>query len=401
MDMNLYSISETMDFSEINAVLKNAADVLDRATLRMALPAGEEGPELDAEFPLIVKNTFFDIEEPLPEVEGPKSKSCPIAAFNSPQVVSSIFGNALAGESELMPCDLASAARLFSSGDISRAVLEETGHVAPQRARPPPPALLIEPSLFDSSVPSAPTWSPKVSSPPTWSPKLHVAPVAAPQAPLFHPSAPAPTWSPKVCVAPAVAPQAPASSWYRVAYAGGVNLRSGPSMTAPHVGIILNKNEFFAVSEELRSPDGRIYLRLADGRGWAFDDSVIMPYNPTVVKGRWVPTDLEPPIVSGQPASVASPSTVAPWEPMEEPEEADMPEEMDSISGEPTQRRRRKRGGVKRNKAKRRAAEALAQQVKLDEAALEEAETDVPSSSEDAGSDTDLTRGAVLPLHVA
>ena len=29
--------------------------------------------------------------------------------------------------------------------------------------------------------------------------------------------------------------------------------------------------------QELMGADGRIYLRLADGRGWAFDDSTLFP----------------------------------------------------------------------------------------------------------------------------
>jgi len=119
-------------------------------------------------------------------------------------------------------------------------------------------------------------------------------------------------------------------------------------------------------------------LRLADGRGWAFDDSALMQYNPTVVKGRWVPTAptaLEPP-VAGHCASGALHSGVAPWEPMEEPEEPEEPEASVGTSEEQTKRRRRKRGGVKRNKAKRRLAEALAQQTKHE---MEEADTDVPS----------------------
>merc|ERR1711904_203500 len=157
-------------------------------------------------------------------------------------------------------------------------------------------------------MPPAPTWSPKVN-----------APVVVPQAPSFQPDFKA---------APA-----PACSWYRVAYAHGVQIRSGPSVNAPHIGAILAKNEFFAVSEELRSTDGRIYLRLADGRGWAFDDAALMPYNPTVVKGRWGPTGPEPLITCHSPP-VALQSPVAPWEPMEEPEEPDTLEEIADVSGD-------------------------------------------------------------------
>ena len=35
---------------------------------------------------------------------------------------------------------------------------------------------------------------------------------------------------------------------------------------------------FFPRLEELMGADGRIYLRLADGRGWAFDDSTLFPW---------------------------------------------------------------------------------------------------------------------------
>jgi len=362
MDMNLYSISEKMDVSEINEVLKSAAEVLDRATQRMV--AGEEGSQLNADFPLIVKNTFFDLAEPMPELECPKSQSCPIAAFNCLGVASSSLGSMLAGEKDLMPYDLAAAARLFSSGEVSRAELEKTGHVAPRCPRPPPPAPLNEPLLFDSSMPLPPTWSPKFGSTmppaPTWSPKVN-APVVVPQAPSFQPDF--------------KATPAPACSWYRVAYAHGVQIRSGPSVNAPHIGAILAKNEFFAVSEEVCSNDGRIYLRLADGRGWAFDDSALMPYDPTVVKGRWVPAGPEPSIADHSP-SVALHSNEVPWEPMEEPQVQDVQEDIDDVSQETPKRRRRKRGGVKRNKAKRRLAEALAQQMKEDS---EEVDTDVPS----------------------
>jgi hypothetical protein len=46
---------------------------------------------------------------------------------------------------------------------------------------------------------------------------------------------------------------------------------------------MLHQNEMFAVSERIQGMDGRIYLLLSDGRGWAFDDSALMPHDPSVV----------------------------------------------------------------------------------------------------------------------
>jgi hypothetical protein len=40
----------------------------------------------------------------------------------------------------------------------------------------------------------------------------------------------------------------------------------------------------FGVSESFLGGDQRIYLRLADGRGWVFDDSLLVPSDPSVMK---------------------------------------------------------------------------------------------------------------------
>merc|ERR1719183_661728 len=82
--------------------------------------------------------------------------------------------------------------------------------------------------------------------------------------------------------------QPPPMSWYRVAYLGGIMLRCSPSVDAPWTGVTLPQMEVFAVAEELPSIDGRIYLRLCDGRGWAFDDSALMPHDPSVKRGSWM-----------------------------------------------------------------------------------------------------------------
>lgn len=85
---------------------------------------------------------------------------------------------------------------------------------------------------------------------------------------------------------PAPAPVA----WYRVAYLGGIMLRCAPSVESPWTGVTLPQMEVFAVAEELPAPDGRLYLRLCDGRGWAFDDSALMPQDPSVKRGKWMPS---------------------------------------------------------------------------------------------------------------
>lgn len=44
--------------------------------------------------------------------------------------------------------------------------------------------------------------------------------------------------------------------------------------------------------------DGRVYLRLADGRGWAFDDTTLFPHDPAVIRGYWSPLGPAP-VVAG------------------------------------------------------------------------------------------------------
>lgn len=83
--------------------------------------------------------------------------------------------------------------------------------------------------------------------------------------------------------------------WYRVSFAGGVDLRQGPSVEAPRTGETLCQNATLAAAEEVLGADGRVYLRLADGRGWAFDDSALFPHDPSVVKGYWQPVCPVPP----------------------------------------------------------------------------------------------------------
>jgi len=91
------------------------------------------------------------------------------------------------------------------------------------------------------------------------------------------------TWAPP----PACYGDAEGHSWYRVAYLGGIEVRMQPSVLAPRSGVLLNQNEVFAASAEIVGADGRIYLKLADGRGWVFHDSALMPHDPSVVRGHF------------------------------------------------------------------------------------------------------------------
>lgn len=252
------------------------------------------------------------------------------------------------------------------------------------------------------ATPEAPAWSPKVDGsvmlqgpapPPAPAPVmpqgLALAPAPAPAlAPVPAPmSAPVPVFAPIPVPAPApipfsqeqldvysvVPPPIPSTAqhpqvqeqvwWYRVSFLGGIALRTAPCVDAARTGHMLYQNETFAVRERIQGADGRVYLLLADYRGWAFDDSALMPHDPSVVRGRWSPMDLGS--AFGAPAMVF---------------------EQTFQGVECTKRRRRrKRGGVKRNKNKRAAAAAalLAKEAAELEACDDDYDTDAPSEEEE------------------
>mmetsp|Transcript_107584 Transcript_107584/g.321712 ORF Transcript_107584/g.321712 Transcript_107584/m.321712 type:complete len:155 (+) Transcript_107584:97-561(+) len=124
-----------------------------------------------------------------------------------------------------------------------------------------------------------------------------LAPPGAPVPPQAATAAGGQPQQPLTMIAPATAFSGEAGRypWYRVAFVGGVDLRHGPSVEAPRTGETLCQNATFAAAEELLGADGRAYLRLADGRGWAFDDSALFPHDPSVVRGFWQPVSLVPP----------------------------------------------------------------------------------------------------------
>jgi len=84
-------------------------------------------------------------------------------------------------------------------------------------------------------------------------------------------------------------------SWYHVAYLGGLELRAQPSFVALRTGVTLHQNEMFHVSQDMVGADGRIYLLLSDGRGWAFDDSALIPHDPSVLRIACTPGDPQMP----------------------------------------------------------------------------------------------------------
>jgi len=359
---------------------------------------------------IIVKNTFLEVAEAA--AEAPAYQSCPIAAFagqgpdqgcedlaaGDDAICGILTGSAM----DLSLCDLAAAARVFSTGTYSREAMEMTGHIN-ARAIPAVPTPLSQADLdllcVDADAPEAPAWTPKIQysqqcdkpsfSPllceaalleaeaPTWTPKVspcsspvHSAPVSfpTPQMALNLQQA-APTLQMQATPSPALhnsPPQRTEHTFFRVAHPSGLALRTGPHFDAPRTGSTLAHNQIFSVSQEITAYDGRVYLRLADGQGWACDDTVVMPHNPSVVRGMWAPMGLSP---TGLPFPSAPSGT---WDPFGEP-----------VAEPETQkkRRRRKRGGVKRNKAKRAAAAAAAGMKELEDGDSDsEIETDAPTS---------------------
>lgn len=111
--------------------------------------------------------------------------------------------------------------------------------------------------------------------------------VPSPTAHAGMPYVPAPsaTWGPWS------QPAQPELMWYRVSFIGGIDVRTGPDVNAPKVGITLPCNHTFAADQYFHgdAQDRRLYLRLADGRGWVFDDSAIYPDNPSVRRGYFQP----------------------------------------------------------------------------------------------------------------
>lgn len=206
--------------------------------------------------------------------------------------------------------------------------LQAPGHFQEPVAPPAPPAA---PAAIASAVAPVAPIAPVAPGPPG-APVAPMAPVMLPQASPMAPSpytaAPVPAPPPAPPTAPPSAPpstppivNAPITSapetvvpgsqqetLYRVAYIGGLDLRVEPSYGALRTGVTLRQNEVFAVSQEIVGPDARTYLRLCDGRGWAFDDSALIPHDPSVKKGGWAPLLQAMGCPPGPPAALPAPT---------------------------------------------------------------------------------------------
>lgn len=75
---------------------------------------------------------------------------------------------------------------------------------------------------------------------------------------------------------------APPYPVYRVRYRGTVHLCAAPAMDSGRSGHTLRFGEDFHATEEVHGLDRRVYLRLSDGRGWAFNDAALLPEDPTL-----------------------------------------------------------------------------------------------------------------------
>lgn len=80
---------------------------------------------------------------------------------------------------------------------------------------------------------------------------------------------------------PIVPPNSGSRRLYRV-LTRGLGVRAGPNVNAPRTGSVLHRGDIFEASVVAPGLDGRVYLKIAGWRGWAFDDSAVDPVDPTV-----------------------------------------------------------------------------------------------------------------------
>jgi len=99
------------------------------------------------------------------------------------------------------------------------------------------------------------------------------------QAPLLQQRCVAPTTADACSSAPCPQYSTPSSlargqpiAWrYQGSDGAAIGIRASPELEGPWTGSTLVPGEVFHVSQEYLGQDGILYLRLADGRGWAFD----------------------------------------------------------------------------------------------------------------------------------
>merc|ERR1719433_2132502 len=64
---------------------------------------------------------------------------------------------------------------------------------------------------------------------------------------------------------------APTAWLYSPEVSALLDIRSSPDINGPRTHVVMQPGEVFMVSEEREGPEGVLYLKLADGRGWVFD----------------------------------------------------------------------------------------------------------------------------------
>lgn len=113
------------------------------------------------------------------------------------------------------------------------------------------------------------------SMPPPLPPPLptHVPPHMHPCNPYIPPSAAqVPMPPPMVQPGPPIPPPGPVTVWlHNPDYLAPLAIRTVPDIDGPRTGQMLMPGDVFRVCEEREGPCGILYLRLADGRGWAFN----------------------------------------------------------------------------------------------------------------------------------
>lgn len=140
---------------------------------------------------------------------------------------------------------------------------------------------LSQSAMWQPEHPSTSLLSTSCPAPISWPQPQH-----QPQQPVLGPPWPLPPATPVAHPAPVPVhePWSQPCLWYCVTFLGGIDVRADPSADGRRTGVVMPQGTAFAVAESLVGFDGRIYLRLADGSGWAFDDSALVPGDPSVLQ---------------------------------------------------------------------------------------------------------------------
>eukprot|EP00929_Paragymnodinium_shiwhaense_P022305 TRINITY_DN14283_c0_g1_i1.p1 TRINITY_DN14283_c0_g1~~TRINITY_DN14283_c0_g1_i1.p1 ORF type:complete len:613 (+),score=119.27 TRINITY_DN14283_c0_g1_i1:64-1902(+) len=180
---------------------------------------------------------------------------------------------------EMSPRPSAAAASSSAAPPVLSTV--PTVRDAEPAASPSNSGLFLPPAQLGLSPPAASDRTPPACGPEQTAQQLRLdhlpLPVENGLGPVYSDSAsPSPYSSPSPQHSHGIA-------WYRVAFLGGISVRAAPDVDAPRTGLTLPLGEVFGVAESILGQDQRVYLRLSDGRGWVFDDSLLVPEDCSVV----------------------------------------------------------------------------------------------------------------------